>query len=101
MEPIYETLYFQLSKHQHASGVFSLIKTIGGKVIIPGIRGADGLQQELVWVLNIVRSTYMHLFQTTFTSRLISHAIWETEILSQKSEYIYGPELINVEYFTN
>lgn len=100
MEPVYETLYFQLSKHQHASGVFSLMKVVDGKAIVPGIRNVDGLQQELKWVLNIVRFTYKHLFQTVFPSELISHAKWEVEVLSKKAEYIYGPEKIKVEYVT-
>lgn len=74
------------------------MKVVDGKAIVLGIRNVDGLQKELKWVLNIVRFTYMHLFQTVFPSELISHAKWEVEVLSKKAEYIYGPEKIEVEY---
>ncbi|MEH7459722.1 DUF5677 domain-containing protein [Bacillus sp. JJ1127] len=83
LETMYHLLYSTLSRHQHASRSFANIIPVPGLgIILPGIRDLKGLQDEIKWVMHIIRSTFQRIFKTFLPNLANSYSIWDKDIIS-------------------
>ncbi|MBS9806885.1 hypothetical protein J4052_28725 [Bacillus toyonensis] len=97
-ETFYNLLYSKLSRHQHASGSLSSIRSVNGIGVLPGIRNLDGLQQELIWVMKIVCLTFEKIFNSYFPDELKNFNTWEVGNLTKFMNQLEGPNIFSVEH---
>jgi hypothetical protein len=100
LELIYEVLYQPLSTHSHGSGTIKMFKEADGVSVLPGIRNPDGLQEHVIWTMNITMSTYQCCVRNLVPEKEKDHLLWYKQEVLPVSNEIVGKNLFAIQYYT-
>lgn len=101
MDIMKQIIYGELSMHSHGSNSLNTIipvpdendKLVG---ITLGVRSAKGIQQEIVWALNIVLVTFRRSFDIIFPMRQKRFTNWYLDYMRDKYINIVSNELFTI-----
>lgn len=99
-ELVHKFVYSELSSHLHSSGTMKLFEKNDSQAVLPGIRNPKGLQNQIVWVMNIATDTYMQIINHVSPNKRKSYAEWYVNVIRPNFAKIANSQLFEVKYET-
>lgn len=98
LELEHKLVYSELSSHLHGSGTMKLFEVSNSNAVLPGIRNPNGLQDQIVTVINISLYTYRQIINSISPIKLQPYSEWYRNIIRTNFRKIAESPLYEVIY---